>query len=232
MRKNAFWYLPGAFFLIACVLNLIGCAQGTDLDELVKPALLPLLTATTLAYLLGRGIPAGKQVGLLVAAQLSGFVGDVLLLPSAGFPLFAAGIGAFLIGHIFYLCLFGAQSWKGLTLRQWLVAFAIMGAVVFAAVKAIGIRGALLAPMVVYAFALTLLVFSALAGVLRSPRGARATWWILLAGALLFTISDACLAMDTFGVLTFPLRHVLVMATYLAAQALLAVGGVRLILRR
>jgi uncharacterized membrane protein YhhN len=229
MRKSAIWCIPGTFFLIACVLNLIGCIQGTNLSDLVKPALLPLLCATTLAYLLGRDIPDLTPVGLLVAAQLFGCAGDVLLIPE-GFPFFASGIGAFLIGHVCYMCLFGGQSWKGLTPGQWITALAVMAVVVFGLVKAIGINGALLMPMGIYGFALMLLIFSALAGVLRMPRGSRATWWILLAGALLFTFSDSCIAMGTFGVMTFPLRHFVVMLTYLAAQSLLAVGGVRLIL--
>lgn len=231
MRKSAIWCIPGTFFLIACVLNLVGCIQGTSLPDLVKPALLPLLSATTLACLSGRDIPDFRQVGLLVAAQLFGCAGDVLLIPE-GFPFFAGGIGAFLIGHVFYMCLFGAQSWRGLTLRSWLVALAVMAVVVAGLVKAIGIQGALLAPMGIYGFALMMLIFSALAGVLRMPRDRRATWWILLAGALLFTFSDSCIAMGTFGVMTFPLRHFVVMLTYLAAQSLLAVGGVRLILGR
>jgi len=231
MRKNAIWCIPGTFFLIACILNLIGCIQGTHLAELVKPALLPLLTATTLAYLLGRDIPDFAEVGLLVAAQLFGCAGDVLLIPE-GFPFFAGGIGAFLIGHVFYMCLFGTKSWKGLTLWQWLIALAVMVAVVAVLVKAIGINGPLLVPMGVYGLTLMFLIFSALAGVLRMPRGSRATWWILLAGALLFTFSDSCIAMGTFGIMTFPLRHFVVMVTYLAAQSLLAVGGIRLILGR
>ena len=231
MRKSAIWRIPCAFFLIACILNLIGCVQGTNLPDLVKPALLPLLCATTLAYLLGREIPDITQVGLLVAAQLFGCAGDVLLIPD-GFPFFAGGIGAFLIGHVFYICLFGTQSWKGLTLWQWLIALVVMVAVVAGLVKAIGINGALLAPMGVYGLTLMFLIFSTLAGVLRMPRGSRATWWILLAGAILFTFSDACIAMGTFGVMTFALRHFVVMLTYLAAQSLLAVGGIRLILGR
>ena len=231
MRKNAIWCIPGTFFMIACILNLIGCIQGTHLSELVKPALLPLLTATTLAFLLGRDIPDITQVGLLVAAQLFGCAGDVLLIPD-GFPFFAGGIGAFLIGHVFYICLFGTQSWKGLTLWQWLIAIVVMAAVVAGLVKAIGINGPLLAPMGVYGLTLMFLIFSALAGVLRMPRGSRTTWWILLLGAILFTFSDACIAMGTFGVMTFALRHFVVMLTYLAAQSLLAVGGIRLILGR
>ena len=230
MRKSAVWCIPGTFFIIACLLNLIGSIQGSALADLVKPALLPLLTATTLAYLLGRDIPDYTQVGLLVAAQLFGFAGDVLLIHPGVFSLFAGGIAAFLIGHIFYMCLFGAQSWKGLNVWQWLISLVIMGAVVYGLVKAIGINGSLLVPMAVYGFVLTLLIFSAMAGVLRMPRGSRGTWWILLLGTLLFAVSDSCLAMQTFGVITFPLRDLLVMVTYLLAQSLLAVGGVRLIL--
>ena len=229
MRKNAVWYIPCAFFLVACVLNLIGCIQGTDLSDTVKPALLPLLSATTLAFLLGRDVPDYRQVGLLVTAQLLGCTGDVLLI-LPGFVFFIAGIAAFLAGHLFYMCLFGGQSWKGLTVWQWAISAFAMAAIVLGVVKAIGIEGPLFWPMLVYGFFLMLLVFSALAGVLRMPRGNRATWWILLAGALLFTFSDSCLAMGTFGVMDFSLLNFVIMITYLAAQSLLAVGGIRLIL--
>ena len=229
MRKNTLWCIPGTFFLLACVLNWIGCIQGTDLADTVKPALLPLLCATSLAYLLGRDVPDIRPVGLLVAAQLFGCAGDVLLMPSSD-VLFLIGMVAFLVGHIFYMCLFGGLSWKGLTVWQWAISVFAMAVIVLGLVKAIGIEGPLFWPMLVYGFALMLLIFSALAGVLRMPRGSRTTWWILLAGALLFTFSDACIAMGMFGVMTFPLRHFVVMITYLAAQSLLAVGGVRLIL--
>ena len=229
MRKNAIWCIPCTFFLVACILNLVGCILGTNLADAVKPALLPLLSATTLAYLVGRDVPDFRPVGLLVAAQLLGCAGDILLMPSSD-VLFLIGMVAFLVGHIFYMCLFGGQSWKGLTGWQWAIAVFAMAVIVVALVKAIGIQGELFVPMLVYGFALMLLIFSALAGVLRMPRGSRATWWILLAGALLFTFSDACIAMGMFGVMKFALRHFVVMVTYLAAQSLLAVGGIRVIL--
>ena len=231
MRKNAVWCIPCTFFLIACALNLIGCILGTNLSEVVKPALLPLLSATTLAYLLGRDAPDYRPVGLLVAAQLFGCAGDVLLMPSSD-VLFLIGMTAFLVGHLFYIRLFGGRSWKGLKPGQWAISAVIMLAVVLGLVKAIGIEGAMFWPMTVYGCVLMLLIFSALAGVLRMPRGSRTAWWVLLAGALLFTFSDACIAMGIFGVMTFALRHFVVMFTYLAAQSLLAVGGIRLILGR
>ena len=231
MRKNTLWYIPGAFFLLACVLNWIGCIQGTDLADAVKPALLPLLCATSLAYLLGRDGVDSRAAGLLVAAQLFGCAGDVLLMPSSD-VLFLIGMTAFLVGHLFYIRLFGGQSWRGLKPGPWAISAVIMLALVLGLVKAIGIEGAMFWPMTVYGCVLMLLIFSALAGVLRMPRDRRATWWILLAGALLFTFSDACIAMGIFGVMTFALRHFVVMFTYLAAQSLLAVGGIRLILGR
>lgn len=231
MRKSVIWCIPCAFFIIVCVLNLVGCVWNMELANTVKPALLPLLCATTLAYLLGRDIVDIRPVGLLVAAQLMGFAGDTLLL-SFQFGFFIGGIVAFLIGHVFYMILFGGRSWKGLTLGQWAISVVVMVAVLLGLVKAIGIEGPMFWPMLVYGFTLTLLIFSALAGVMRMPRGNRSTWWILLAGALLFAVSDSCLALGTFGVMTFALRHLLVMSTYLLAQSLLAIGGIRLILAK
>lgn len=72
------------------------------------------------------------------------------LRPRDAFPFFAGGIGAFLVGHIFYLVLFGGRSWKGLSAGRW-----------------------------------------------------------ALAGALLFTFSDSCIAMGTFGVMNFAVRLIL-----------------------
>ena len=233
MKKTSLWYLPCAFFLLCCVLNLAGCIWHDPLAQTVKPALLPLLALTTLAYLgprLGEDAPV-RPVFLLLAAQLLGFAGDTLLIGS-GFPFFAGGMAAFLAGHVFYLCLFGGRSWKGMTALQWILCLAVMAAIVAGLVAAIGIKGVLLAPMSLYGMGLMLLIFSGLAGVIRKTAPSRATWWIILAGAFLFTFSDAQIAMRTFDVLPFALRGFVIMLTYLAAQALLAVGGIRLVLGR
>ena len=230
MRKNTLWCIPCAFFIIAVTLNLIGCVQGTELKALTKPTLLPLLCATTLAYLLGHGHQKDTTgIALLTAAQLFGCAGDILLMPDS-FWLFVAGIAAFLVGHLCYISLFGGQSWKGLTLWQWAICLIIMLGIVLGLVKVIGISGAMFWPMTVYGFVLMLLIFSAFAGVIRMPRGRRGTWWILLLGALLFTFSDSCIAMGMFGVMNTPLGGFLVMITYLVAQSLLAIGGIRLII--
>ena len=229
MNKSALWCIPFSFFLMAATLNLIGCIQGTELADIVKPALLPLLSASTLAYLVGKDYVDVRATALLVAAQLFGCVGDVLLIPD-GFPYFAAGIAAFLVGHIFYMCLFGGQSWRGLAVWQWAIALIVLGAALWGLIWYIGVEGPMFWPMLVYGAALMMLIFSALAGALRMPNGRRGAWWILSLGAILFTFSDSCIAMDIFGTMTLPLHHFVVMFTYIVAQMLLAVGGIRLIL--
>ena len=247
MRKLNLWIIPAAFYVLCCVLNLAGCAWSEELERIIKPSLMPLLSLTTFTYLLeaagrrsqeshpatpafsgaeGGTSPAIRGAALLMLGQMFGFAGDTLLL-GRGFPFFAGGIGLFLVGHIFYISLFGGRSWKGLKAWHWAVAMAVCCALVACLIGGIGVKGAMLVPMAVYGFVLTLLIFSTLAGALRFGG---ATWWMLLAGAVLFTFSDALIAVHNFHPLSSLMRGPVVMATYLAAQSLLAVGGVRLLL--
>jgi uncharacterized membrane protein YhhN len=248
MKKHCLWPIAGIFFLVFSLLDFAGCIWAEGLHHAVKPALLPLLSLTSILYLLENSLcrynpdtdsyilPEGglvsvadrREIGLLVGAQLLGCAGDVLLL-GEGFPLFAGGIGAFLLGHVCYMCLFGKFSWDGLNWKQWCLAFLGMAALVVILIVSIGVKGTLLPPMAIYAFALAMLIFSGLAGVLRIGG---ATWWIILCGGIIFTFSDSLIAMENFGKANFALRGFTVMATYLLAQTLLAIGAIRLILDR
>ena len=152
-------------------------------------------------------------------------MGDTCLL-SSDLPLFAGGIGAFLIGHIFYISIFGGESWKRLGWKAWTAGLVVMLGLVVGLVKVLRISGALLPPMAIYGFVLTLLMFSTLCGLLRLPD--KGSWAILFIGSVLFTFSDALIAAGTFGVINFPQQDFVIMFTYLIAQSMLAWGTVRL----
>ena len=221
MKSCKYWIVPGLFFLVATILNLVGrFLEMPVLASAVKPVLMPFLALTAVA---AAGSVERKEIRLLVVALLLGCVGDIFLIYD-GFLFFVAGMVAFLSGHIFYMCLFGGKSWKGFTAKTWIPAIIAMAALTAVLIIVIGVNGAMLVPMCVYGFALMLLIFSTLAGVFRFRT---CTWWILLAGALLFTFSDSLIAIGTFNG-DFPGREFLVMLTYIAAQTLLAVGAVRL----
>lgn len=221
MKANKFWIVPGLFFLAAAILNLYGRLMGVEImASTVKPALMPLLALTALA---AAGSTQRKEVRLLVLALLLGCVGDTFLIFD-GFLMFVAGMVAFLSGHVCYMCLFGGKSWKGFTAKTWIPAILVMAALVAVLIVTIGVKGALLVPMCVYGFALMMLIFSGLAGVIRFRK---ASWWIILCGTVLFTFSDSLIALGTFGS-NFTGREFVIMLTYIAAQALLAWGAVRL----
>lgn len=226
MKQNRLWLIPYAFFLICCVLDLVGCVASGQLERCVKPALMPLLSLTSFTWLIGRtDIVNPSLVPLLLLGQLFGFAGDTMLMGN-GFVCFAGGIGLFLIGHIFYICLFGKSSLAGLKPWHWIAG--VLGSLVACAALAlvIGVNGAMLVPMGIYAFVLMMLIFSTLMGVLRFGG---LTWWLLLCGACLFTLSDVLIAVHNFGGSGFMTKSIVIMAAYLVAQSLIAVGGLRLI---
>lgn len=216
--------IPILLFIVACLLNLAGRIWNPELAGIVKPALLPLLAVAVLTAALEGGVDR-KQLALLIAAELFGCVGDTFLL-SGEFVFFASGIGAFLIGHIFYITLFGRHSLKGISPTGWILSLAIMAGLVYGLVRVLKVEGALLAPMAVYGMMLMMLIFSTLCGLIRFRQ--KGTWALLFIGALLFTFSDSLIAAGTFGVIDFELREFVIMATYLLAQSLLAIGGLRL----
>lgn len=221
--KTSAWIIPGLFFLVFAICNLMGKLFYDPMANFTKPALLPLLSLTTLAAV---GNLESRGVRLLIVAQLLGCVGDVLLLFNGFFP-FIGGMVAFLAGHVCYMTLFGGVSWKKLTLKTWIPSVLVMVAIVGGLISFIGVEGDLLVPMCVYGMVLMLLIFSGLAGVVRFG----GSWWYVLAGALIFTLSDAMIAVETFQEEPAFILPFLVMFTYLVAQVLLAVGALKLIPR-
>lgn len=226
MKSRRIWIIPGVFFLAACAVNLYGCVTGNvTVERYVKGALMPLLAVTGLAFLAPRQFNI-RVVALLVLAQMFGWAGDSLLMGS-GFAWFATGIGAFLLGHICYISIF-SRSLKGLRPTTWVIAVVVMAAILISLVLAIGISGALLAPMIIYGAALLVISFCGLCGICRRCEPGRRVWWMVLCGGLLFLISDGLIAMRTFDMGAFELRGFTIMSTYLVAQSLLCAAAIGL----
>ena len=222
--KTCLSLVPCAFLVLAAGLNLTACLiSSRPLELATKPVLLPLIALCSLAWLAEREFDH-RGAFLLLAAQLFGCLGDILLT-GKGFPFFAGGMGAFLVGHIFYITLFGGKTLKGLSLKTWIIAGVAILAALALMVWSIGISGVLLGPMAVYGATLMVLVFSTLMGAIKFG----GSWWLTLVGAVLFLFSDSLIAMRSFGLEATPMLGFTIMSTYIAAQALLAVGAAKII---
>lgn len=156
--------------------------------------------------------PVGGAYRLPIVAGLAlSLIGDVfLMLPK---DRFVAGLVSFLLAHLCYIAAFASG---GVDLHWWVaLPLAVYASLLLRAL--LPHTGTLRTPVIVYAAVLMamawLAVERAAAG---APGGALAA-----AGALLFVASDSALALDRFRG-RFRHAHAVVLATYYAAQTLIA----------
>ena len=145
-------------------------------------------------------------------------IGDVLL-DIRSINLFIPGLLSFLVAHLVYAAMF-FRSWQ-YPLRIWERQRILVGAVIlYAACFTIWLApglGSLAVPVAFYICAITAMVVASIVADL-SPR--------VVAGALLFLVSDSLLAIAKFKA-PFVLRDYAVWATYYLAQYCIATGVLR-----
>lgn len=190
------------------------------------PVKLLLKTLASLAFvclgLLGAARAGGAYAWLTWIGLILGAAGDVLLQfmdcrPKDRESFFRAGLGAFLIGHVFYIVAFALLG----RVTGWAV---LLAAVLFAALfllqfpARMDLKGQ---KVPVYAYAAVISVMTAFA-VLSFGAGARGA--LVGLGGILFLVSDAILALIFFSPLREKSLPTWNLITYYAAQILLALS--------
>lgn len=209
-------------FLPAWVLHLWSAHHHqVMLQRATKPLLLFLLLGW---YLTGSGNPRFT----VVLALLFGLMGDVLLmlpecLENTRFrhgqtPLFLAGLGAFLAGHLAYTSAFlgmaYGKGWPPAWLFLCMILPMIAGVLVYR-----GIRGKASEPRPVLVAYICVIVGMNMAAMTAAWANPSPSSLLPVVGALLFLLSDTALSLTRYGVRAF--TDTFVMATYGLAQALL-----------
>jgi len=158
---------------------------------------------------------AGLAGKLIIGGLLFSAVGDAMLLSRDKRP-FLVGIGAFLIAHLWYLAAF-------VVLGLHLGAFAL--ALVAVAVLATGVWrwladhvGSLKPAVLAYIAVISTMVAAAIGATAAQPDAVHAG---LLMAAVLFFISDLCVARERF-VSSTPYNRLAGLPTYFGAQLLFA----------
>lgn len=200
-------YLRIASALVALVYWIaepIG-GDGSLVNSLIKASCVTLLAVSV--------VPSGRL--MLVAALALGAAGDYLL-SRPGDIMFMAGMGAFSVAHILYVVLF-------LSLPTRLRIVPMVALVAYGVLMAVLMwegAGALRVPVMAYIVVIIAMGLAALS------RARSEQFWVLLAGAGLFILSDTLLATRLFlweGEAAFP-GGFLIWPTYWCAQFALMWG--------
>lgn len=215
-----------SLYLLVAAANLLGLAMGENwalLHQIAKPLLMPCLIV--FVWLERKEIHA---FGWIIAALSFSWMGDIFLM-NAGPMWFILGLSSFLIAHICYMRRFilGGNKADSTILKKipWLEAlvFAVFINVFLWLWPTVG---DMRLPVTIYGIVIYVMVLVAFS---RRGRIPNSSFRIVIAGALLFMLSDSLIAISRFSGpdVTIPWAAIWIMLTYIAAQGLI-VWGIRL----
>lgn len=207
-------------YIIPAAVNLIGHWVGNlSLTRASKPFLMPLMALSVFLWMTGGGVRS-RNLRLIVAALLSGALGDVLLMPD-GSTWLLGGMVAFLAGHILYYSTLPSH-WRNLsglkTAWSWPLLLGLLGGTVFAAGR-FPAEGIMKIAITIYACAFAFLMHGCIMAAVITKRF---PYCVTAFGFLVFAISDALVAVGAFTDLHVEKRGFIVMLTYISAQILVS----------
>ncbi len=218
--------LRAAYVAVAAIDAALAGTSGTWPHRarfVTKPLLMPTLAGSLLTS--GRAKRSPLRNGTLVA-EAFGWGGDVALLRH-GTRAFAAGTGSFGVGHVAYAAGFVRRrdTTTSLATRPASRALAVIWLLSAPPMSVGAARTAPVLGPAVAAYSALLTTMTATALHVDAPPAARR---LTAAGAVLFLVSDTLLGARKFLLADAPDRlETVVMATYTAAQLLLAEGAAR-----
>lgn len=212
-------------FIILFFLLLVADIAGIELNSetlqyFSKPLLMPVLAL----YLLTSGIRSPLRLDAwIVAALFFSWAGDVLLMFQEKTPdFFLFGLSAFLLAHIFYIIFFHkAKTGEGIRTR-YILLLPVSGYYAGLMIWLFPGLGDMKLPVAVYGMVISFMLVLALH---MSYSRITKAGGLLVAGALLFVISDSVLAINKFYH-SFDYAGTLIMLTYGLAQFLIVKGAV------
>jgi uncharacterized membrane protein YhhN len=184
---------------------------------------LAMLVIMVQPALIGLGLVNSYQKSILVGMMAS-IVGDVFLMLPGNY--FLLGLGAFLVAHLIYTYGFIADREDRI---QWISVLPYLGlaALTFGFFWWFGdVEPVMLAPVGLYILAICTMTWQAFDRLKPLSNGKRKFAGYAAIGASLFLISDFVLAFNRF-VAPFEYASVVVMATYLGAQYMIAKSAFR-----
>ena len=214
MKTNAILFLFG----VAAAAQIVSCIppMRVRLRYATKLVLMPLLAL----WFLFATDPTPR---LIFWGLLCGFFGDLLLLAANRKSfLFVLGSTCFAVGHGLYAAYFLCHLVGAPGVFLIVAAALCYGAYVFFFMRLLrpGMKQPLFACATAYMCVISMMSLSAL---LFAATNGSVWHWVIFGASLLFLFSDSCLSYDRFY-RKIHFRYIIVMATYILAQAGIAFG--------
>jgi uncharacterized membrane protein YhhN len=192
--------------------------EGFVSKSLIIPSLIILFTVNL-------KLSVNRSHRLMFAGLFLSWAGDVILeLAQRNGDLFIAGLACFLLVHVMYLTVFFITPGKNVILsnRSYLLIPVIIygaGLVYYLYNDLADMR----LPVILY----TLVILTMLTGAInRLEKVNRESFYLVLAGAILFVISDSAIAVNKFSH-HFESSGIVIMSTYITAQFLIITGYIK-----
>lgn len=211
-------------FAASLAINIIGGLFNNQWIEYISK---PLIIIFLVVYILIQTSNTKSALKKwILAALFFSWAGDVLLMFQQNESLFfLLGLSAFLIAHIFYIVFFHQVRIKEKLKSNWL--FLLIVVVYYAGLVSFlsPYLGDMKLPVRIYGLVISFMFMLAMHMLFIRNKNAGL---LMMAGALLFVISDSVLAINKFYQ-SFELAGVVIMLTYGIAQFFITEGGIRYI---
>lgn len=198
------------FYLFIIVANIVVLYYIKDYRMVAKP----MIIGSLLGFYIGNVI---KQSPIFIMGMVFALIGDVFLL-FEDVSFFVVGLGSFLLMQVFYTVEFYkdiAANFKS----RWLAASLIYLVGFVFLILMWDNLGGLKWPVLIYTIAITTM------GVMAWMRKREIIWYKeVIAGVLLFLLSDTWLGLSKFGVISNNYSGLIVIVTYMLAQYLIVRG--------
>lgn len=207
-----------AFFLTGVICIAIGSSTTIIPEFLAKALLMPFLI-----FILALNIH--KKLNhfdkLMFAGLLFSWAGDMVLEFKG---LFIPGLAFFLLAHVMYLVVFFKTPGSNVIFKKkW---YLLIPVVLYGASLIFYLYNDLAAmkiPVILY----SLIILTMLTGAInRLEKVNRISYYLVLAGAILFVISDSAIAINKFSH-PFDSAGIVIMMTYILAQYLILIGFIK-----
>lgn len=212
VRNSTKWQDYSLVFIL--ISDLISLAIGSEnIHAFIKPFVVPSIAF----YFLSKEVIKYKTGKYLMMVLLFSWLGDILLIFDSSLH-FTLGLFSFLMAHFFYILIFSSYTMpfkSKVTHIVTILFFLVLATFILQAVW--DKTGNLQIPVLIYTIVISLMGVTATFNTIENGD------YYSLLGAMLFIISDALIALNTFHSisvegLNFPF---LIMLTYIGAQLIL-----------